>query len=123
MQSEPVSRPAACPSCGSSNLRRSMPRTAFERLMRAFTPYHYFLCRDCEYRGVRVGPLSSSQDGGTTGIHHPSRPLEPRDRQATRQRIYRTVLSVLFALALGAASGVYIHGCRERSQPADGVVD
>ena len=107
-----------CPRCGSDAIRRSMPRTAFERLVRAWTPYHYFMCRACDYRGMRFGPISSPSAIERGEASLPSRPIEVRDREAGRRRLRQAVTSLLIATALGAASGVYLHGCRQKAELA-----
>ena len=107
-----------CPRCGSQRVRRSMPRDGWERFVRTVTPLHYYFCRDCDRRGVHFEaiPASGVGRGPTMG-----RTLEDRDRKAALVKARKTVLSVLFAGALGAAAGMYIHSCRqseEASRPA-----
>jgi hypothetical protein len=91
-----------------------MPRTGLERLVRAWTPYHYFLCRDCEYRGAHLGMVPSSSGGA--GDRVTSRPVEQRDQAAGRRRRQQLVTSFLLAAALGTASGAYLHSCRRSSE-------
>lgn len=103
-----------CPRCGSQAIRRSMPRTRFERLVRAWTPYHYFLCRECEYRGSHLGAIPLAAGGDARQV--PSRPLEVRDHEAHRRRRKQLVLSFVVASVLGIASGVYLQSCRHSSE-------
>jgi hypothetical protein len=96
-----------------------MPRSAFERLVHKLTPYHYFLCRACEFRGKRLGPIPVFLASRRDQTPLPSRPVEHRDREAVRRRFRQALVSVLIATALGAASGVYLHGCRQKAELAD----
>ncbi len=42
----------ACPSCGEKGvLKRSRPRTTWERILTTITPYSYYRCRKCGWRG------------------------------------------------------------------------
>lgn len=108
------SSPMRCPRCGSSAIRRSMPRSGWERLVRASTSFHYFLCRECEHRGCRWGQILV--DGGTQAPHLPSRPVEVRDQEAVRRRRRQVATSIALAAALGAATAVYLHDCRRLSE-------
>lgn len=102
-----------CPRCGSKAIRRSMPRTGIERLVRAWTPYHYFLCRECEYRGSHLGAIPRAAEGD---VDVPSRPREVRDNDADRRRRQRVVFSFMIASVLGIASGVYLQSCRHSAE-------
>jgi hypothetical protein len=113
-QGETRKKALRCPRCGSEAVRRSMPRTGFERLVRAWTPYHYFLCRDCEYRGAHLGAIPASGAHSATGLT--SRPVEVRDRQAQRRQMKRVASAILLASLLGAASGLYLHGCHREAE-------
>jgi hypothetical protein len=113
-ESSTMVRAFPCPRCGSTAVRKSMPRSAGERLVRAWTPYHYFLCRDCEYRGHHLGPVPTTP--GSDADRITSRPLEYRDRQEAQRRARRLVVSICVAATMGAASGLYLHGCRYRSE-------
>jgi len=104
-----------CPICGSGRIRRSMPRTGWEHLVRAITPLHLYMCRDCEHRGWRFGSLPDvvihSPDQQTLGL--PSRPVERRDNDAARRRWRRAIISFVFAVLLGALFGRYVHSCQQ----------
>src|SRR5512139_3938822 len=107
-----------CPRCGSVQLRRSMPRTLAERAIRACTPLHLFLCRDCEHRGWRLGRLAAADHGDHLDHGLPARPLEARDHAFHSRRRRRILVSVAIATLLGAAAGVYLHGCQQRAELA-----
>jgi hypothetical protein len=109
-----------CPRCGSIRVRRSMPRDAWERFVRSVTPFHYFLCRDCDHRALHVGRVPV---GDGTGAPWPGRPVEERDRRAARVKARNTVLTALLAVMLGAAAGVYVHSCRQSQEAASPVLD
>ncbi len=41
-----------CPSCGEKGvLKRSRPRTAWERIVKTITPFGYYRCKKCGWRG------------------------------------------------------------------------
>lgn len=101
-----------CPECGSRRVRRSAPRSAAERLVRAVTPLHRFRCRDCAHRGWHLGAIPSRRHRDRE--LPAGRPLERRDIEAKQLKRKRLVSSVLVAVALGAAAGVYVHDCRQR---------
>lgn len=103
-----------CPHCGSDNVRRSLPRSLFEDIVRSLTPYHLYFCRDCEGRGWKIGALKLA-DGATPTRPAFGRPLEPRDTTARRRRWRRLVLTVIIAIGLGVATGVRLHSCAQQS--------
>jgi hypothetical protein len=115
MTTSPAHSGTACPRCKSRDVRRSMPRGPWERLVRRLTPYHYFLCRECSYRGFHFGAVTA---GSGDGPALPSRPVEVRDQEARRRRIRQVATSILLATVMGVGAGVMIHSCRQRAESA-----
>ncbi len=101
-----------CPHCGSTNVRRSLPRSLVEDVVRSLTPYHLYFCRDCESRGWKVGVLKVSDDPAPATAF--GRQLEPRDTAARRRRWRRLLLTIVLAVALGVATGVRLHSCAQQ---------
>ena len=96
-----------------------MDRTTVELLVRKLTPFHLFLCRDCEYRGWRLGALPGSTEPAPdqSALGLPVRPIEYRDHAHRRWRLRHAAISFLVAALLGAWLGGYVHGCQQ--PPAD----
>jgi len=103
-----------CPTCSSTDIRRSMPRNGRERLLRTLLPVHLFFCRNCEQRSwIWVGSASSRRSS------HPrrreaGREMEARDRALARRMRHRLLRSAFLALLLGAILGLYVTNCQER---------
>lgn len=108
--SEPI-RPDGprCRRCGSGRLRRSSAHNRLERWIRRATPVHFYSCGDCGWRSWLWRPGARPHEVAEPVT--PSRRVEGRDaRMRTRER--RHVLwTVLVAVALGAAVGVYLERC------------
>ncbi len=102
----------SCAHCGSPQIRRSAPKGLFEYLVRSATPIHFYRCRACGRRGSHWGriPRAGSAGGG--------RPVESRDLRLRRNRKVRLVVTALLAIALGVASGLYVHSCEESAEVA-----
>ena len=92
-----------CPRCSSSRVRRSAPHSVGERLLRAFSPLHFYRCRDCGHRGVHMGALERAGAGG--------RRLESRDIEDMRARRLRAMVLMILAAAVGAIAGLNIYSC------------
>ncbi len=107
---QPPEEQFLCPHCGSARVRRSAPHTFSERVLRAFTPYHFYRCRDCGRRGRYLGTLPSGDHHGPSG-----RPMERRDVAALRKRRHRIVTWAILSIALGIAAGMYVHSCQEEA--------
>ena len=108
-----------CPRCGSTRVRRSMAKNPGEKLVRYLTPFHYYRCRKCGFRGKHLGrvpTLHAHQDLDPSKT--PGRPLERRDLDEVLERRKRVFWSVFVAVALGAMAGVYVHGCQQRAESA-----
>lgn len=92
-----------------------MPHTMWEYTVRSLTPFHLYMCRECERRGWRLGALPDSvihgPDQKELGL--PTRPVERRDSAVSRRRWRRAIVSFVFALVLGAWFGRYVHGCQQ----------
>ncbi len=44
---------SACPSCGEKGvLKRSRPRSSWERFVKSVTPFGYYRCKKCGWRGT-----------------------------------------------------------------------
>ncbi len=95
-----------------------MAKTPWEKGVRLLTPFHYYRCRKCGFRGKRVGRVPSSGHRHEDPSQTPGRPLERRDLEEVFERRKRLLWTVLFAVALGAAAGKYIHGCQQRAEQA-----
>lgn len=114
--SKPGERPRRafrCPHCGSTDIRRSLPRNLFEDVVRSLTPYHLYFCRDCQSRGWKLGALKVSDDPVAARPAF-GRQLEPRDTTARRRRWRRLLLTIVFAIALGVATGIRLHSCAQQ---------
>jgi hypothetical protein len=108
---------ASCSVCGSTRVRRSMARSAVELLVRKLTPFHLYVCRDCEHRGWHLGPVPdiATHPLDQCSLMLSARPVEQRDIDVSRRRWRQTALSLLVAITLGAFLGCYVHGCRQPS--------
>lgn len=40
-----------CPQCASSRINRSHPKSLFENLLRIVLGYHFYRCKECNWRG------------------------------------------------------------------------
>jgi hypothetical protein len=110
---DPAGRPDeegfSCQHCGSPQIRRSSPKGLFEYLLRSSSPVHFYRCRACGRRGARWGRIPRAGEGG-------GRPLESRDVRLRRKRRVRVVFSAAIAVALGVASGLYLHSCEQAGE-------
>ncbi len=103
-----------CPRCGSARARRSGPHTLEERMLRAFTPFRPYRCRDCGHRGWRWGTgRVRLRRARPTAI--PGRRPERRDLADIRRRRMRRTAAVLAAIGLGATAGVLLRECGQRT--------
>ena len=107
-----------CPHCRSKDIRPSSPHDFIEIAVRKLTPLHLYKCRECDHRGWRFKsrPRESSASAGVAGS---GRPPEPRDRARRREDRRRALTMLLIATALGAASGIYLHGCQQGAETTE----
>ena len=107
-------RAFTCPSCGSTRVRRSAPKGLSEQLIRSFSPFHFYRCRDCGRRGRYLGRGLAGEERGHGG--RSGRPIENRDIRAARRRKRRLWVAVVLSLGLGALAGLYLHSCQQRAE-------
>ncbi len=101
----------ACAHCGSPQIRRSAPKGLLEYIVRSASPVHYYRCRACGRRGYHWGRIPRARGAG-------GRPIESRDVRLRRRRKVRLAITALLAIALGIASGLYVHSCEESAEAA-----
>ncbi len=101
-----------CGRCGSVRLRRSRARTRFEMAIRALTPIHFHICRDCGKRGWHAGatrvPLTEA-----VRRHAESHSTNPAEH-LRRRRVWAIAI---LACLLGLSLGVGLHSCDTKPAP------
>ncbi len=94
--------PRRCGHCGSTDVRRAMARTDWQRFVRTVTPLRRYSCLSCQRRGWMLGGGGQAGSAGEVG-GLPARPLEERDFEEVADARFRRVVTVAIALLLGAA--------------------
>jgi hypothetical protein len=112
--SEPI-RPDGprCRRCGSGRLRRSSAHNRVEHWVRRSTPIHFYSCGDCGRRTWLWRAHSRAPESKEPRT--PRRRLEGRDARMRMRERRHVLWTVILAVALGAAAGIYLERCSSSS--------